>query len=94
MFFDDIWNTIKHTGEDIWNGAKDIASNGYNDIFRPVSKGIGQAGNKLVNTGADFVDKQSNVLTNFEGQLGNLVTNPIIWIGGIVVAIIVLPKIL
>ncbi len=59
--FDDIWSTIKHTGEDIWNGAKDVVSNGYNDIFRPVSKGVGQAGNKLVNTGADFVDKQSNL---------------------------------
>lgn len=93
-FFDDIWSTIKHTGEDVFDTVKDVASNGYNDIFRPLSKGVGQAGNKLINTGANFVDNQANVLTKFEGQLGSLVTNPIIWIGGLVVAIIVLPKVL
>lgn len=92
-WYDDIWSTIKHTGEDVWNGTKDVLSNGYNDIFRPVSKGIGQAGNKLVNTGADFVERQSNVFTNFEGGLSNLVTNPFLWIGAGIIAIIVLPKI-
>ena len=92
--FDDIWSTIKHTGEDVFDTVKDVASNGYNDIFRPISKGVGSAGNKLINTGADFVDKQAENAENLTTGLTNLVTNPIIWIGGLVVAIIVLPKVL
>ena len=92
--FDDIWSTIKHTGEDVFNSVKDVASNGCSDVFRPISKGVGETGNKLINTGANFVDKQAQNAENLTTGLTNLVTNPITWIGELVVAIIVLPKVL
>ena len=62
---------------------KPIAGDLYSDVAKP-----------LVKTGVNVVSQTAQNATDFSKNLGNLVTNPVIWIGGLVVAVIVLPRIL
>jgi len=80
FFKDDVAGVFKGAYEDV---IKPIAGDLYSDVAKP-----------LVKTGVNVVSQTAQNATDFSKNLGNLVTNPVIWIGGLVVAVIVLPRIL
>lgn len=92
---------VKHAAEDTYNHAlkpiyhsvvKPAAKATYDvakPIVAPILAATGTSTAKLIEGSTNFVNK---TLDNM-GNLGNLISNPIIWIAVIVGAIIIIPKV-
>lgn len=96
---------VKHAAEDTYNHAlkpiyhsvvKPAAKATYDvakPVIAPILTATGTSTAKLIEGSTNFVNKTLDNTANFTGQLGNLISNPIIWIAVIVGAIIIIPKV-
>lgn len=88
-FFNQIGDFFK---DDVFGG---VIKPVFNEVVKPVVGDLySDVAKPLVKTGVNVVSQTAQNATDFSKNLGNLVTNPVIWIGGLVVAVIVLPRIL
>ncbi len=103
-FFDDIGNGITsgfhsvtdfvgHTGGSIYDEVKNIA-NGAIKLGTPVVNRLGDIVDKVADRGINLADRVANKGLDQVDKVGSLLTNPLVIIGALVAAVIVVPPIL
>lgn len=95
--FDDVGNWISGAASSVADGFVKL----YDDVLKPVGTTLWNGGISLTNRVVNFGERVGDVGLNFAEKTGNSVTkfgdmisNPFIIIGGLIVAAIVLPKLL
>ena len=86
---------------DAWDGVRDAATSVYDSVIEPVGSWVGGAAKTAYGAAESLVNRVVNKadrfavagINAFEG-FNDLLSSPIFLIGGIVVAVVVLPQIL